>query len=105
VILSMQLSFAVIPLIHFTSSKNLMGEFANELWVKIPAWLTAAIVVTLNIKLLLDKEIEALTSTGTMQIVGIVALPLLVAVGFLLLYVTLKPFFDKSFGKPREIAA
>ena len=50
VVLSLQLSFAVIPLIHFTSSKRLMGEFANSLWVKIASWLTAAIVVGLNIQ-------------------------------------------------------
>src|ERR1043165_5538991 len=50
VVLSLQLSFAVIPLIHFTSSKRLMGEFANKLWVKVAAWLTACIVLSLNVK-------------------------------------------------------
>ena len=54
VILSMQLSFAVIPLIMFTSSREKMGEFANRLWVNILAWTTASIIVILNVKYLLD---------------------------------------------------
>src|SRR5438270_3178125 len=41
VILSFQLSFAVIPLILFTSDRSKMGEFTNGVWLKILAWLTA----------------------------------------------------------------
>jgi manganese transport protein len=58
VILSLQLSFAVIPLILFTSDKRKMGEFASPPWVKILAWTTAAIIVALNFKYLLDKVLE-----------------------------------------------
>lgn len=54
VVLSLQLSFAVIPLIIFTSSRKKMGEFVNRLWVKILAWITAGIIVALNLKYLLD---------------------------------------------------
>lgn len=54
VILSLQLSFAVIPLIHFTSDRAKMGEFVNPPWIKILAWTTAAIIVTLNVKYLAD---------------------------------------------------
>src|SRR6266478_6118488 len=54
VILSMQLSFAVIPLVMFTSDGAKMGEFANRLWLKILGWTTAAIIILLNVKLLLD---------------------------------------------------
>src|SRR5207248_8968433 len=45
VILSMQLPFAIIPLIHFTSDRARMGSFANKLWVAALAWTTAAIIV------------------------------------------------------------
>ena len=55
VILSLQLSFAVIPLILFTSDKLKMGEFANPLWMKITAWFVAVIIVALNAKLLADS--------------------------------------------------
>jgi manganese transport protein len=96
VILSMQLSFAIIPLIHFTSDKQIMGEFANKLWVNVLAWLTAAIVLSLNIKLLYDKELEALASSGTTQTIGYIALPFLVGLVVLLLYILLKPVFVKN---------
>jgi manganese transport protein len=54
VILSLQLSFAVIPLIVFTGDRKKMGEFVNPWWVKFLAWTTASIIVVLNIKYLLD---------------------------------------------------
>jgi len=54
VILSMQLSFAVIPLVMFTSSRVKMGRFVNPLWITILAWTTGGIIVSLNVKYLLD---------------------------------------------------
>ena len=51
VILSMQLPFAVIPLIHFTSDRSRMGSFSNKLWVRVLAWTTAAVIVGLNVRL------------------------------------------------------
>src|SRR5437870_10357127 len=58
VILSMQLSFAVIPLVIFTSSRKKMGEFVNPAWIQILAWLTSGIIVLLNLKYLFDKLLE-----------------------------------------------
>jgi manganese transport protein len=55
VVLSLQLSFAVIPLVLFTSDKQKMGEFVNSLWLKIVAWVITAIIVTLNVKLLFGQ--------------------------------------------------
>src|SRR5208283_2739827 len=52
VILSLQLSFAVFPLVQFTSNRARMGEFVNPLWLKILAWLTAGIIAILNAYLL-----------------------------------------------------
>jgi manganese transport protein len=54
VCLSMQLGFAVWPLMRFTGEKAKMGEFANQAWIKILGWTTAAIIIVLNLKLLLD---------------------------------------------------
>jgi len=54
VILSLQLPFAVVPLVLFTSDRRKMGEFASSAWVKILAWITAAIIIVLNVKLLAD---------------------------------------------------
>jgi manganese transport protein len=54
VILSMQLGFAIWPLMRFTSDRRKMGEFANALWLKILGWLTVGLVIVLNAKLLFD---------------------------------------------------
>lgn len=54
VVLSLQLPFAVVPLVKFTSDKVKMGKFANPPWMKFLAWATATLIITLNIKLLLD---------------------------------------------------
>ena len=54
VILSLQLPFAVIPLIQFTSNKEKMGKFVNKLWVQILAWVSAIIIVGLNAKLVVN---------------------------------------------------
>ena len=55
VILSMQLSFAVIPLLIFTGNRAKMGKFVNPLWIKILAWSSASIIVALNLKYLFGK--------------------------------------------------
>ena len=49
VILSMQLPFAVIPLIRFTSDSRRMGGFANRAWVRALAWSAAAVIIALNL--------------------------------------------------------
>jgi manganese transport protein len=54
VILSMQLSFAVFPLVMFTSDKAKMGEFANAYWLKYLSWFTAVLIAVLNAWLLLQ---------------------------------------------------
>jgi manganese transport protein len=48
VILSMQLSFAVFPLVKFTSDRNKMGEFVNPLWIKLLGWTAAVAIALLN---------------------------------------------------------
>jgi manganese transport protein len=58
VILSLQLSFAVIPLVMFTSDKRKMGEFVNSVWLQILAWAITAVIVALNLKLLVGQMID-----------------------------------------------
>jgi manganese transport protein len=52
VILSLQLSFAVVPLVQFTGDRRKMGQFVNPRWLKILAWFTAGIIAILNAYLL-----------------------------------------------------
>lgn len=72
VLLSMQLAFAVIPLIHFVSDKKRMGVFAIGLWTRIAAWVVAAIIVVLNLKLFFDSAAEWLHATNSTVVQGLV---------------------------------
>ncbi len=54
VILSMQLSFAVVPLVMFTGSKLKMGEFVNKVWLKVLVWIITFIIIILNLYLLYE---------------------------------------------------
>lgn len=51
VILSMQLPFALVPLVLFTSDKHKMGSFVNSTWVKIVAWTATVVIICLNVYL------------------------------------------------------
>jgi manganese transport protein len=64
VVLSLQLPFAVIPLIHFTSSRKKMGVFASPPWLVALASLVATVIVILNLKLLFDV-IHGLLTKGS----------------------------------------
>lgn len=54
VFLSIALPFAVVPLVIFTSSKKLMGEFSNRMWIKVCAWIATTVLVLLNIYLIVQ---------------------------------------------------
>ena len=53
VVLSMQLSFAVVPLIQFTGNAGIMGEFVNSLLIRITGWVLAFVIMALNLWLLI----------------------------------------------------
>ena len=92
VILSLQLPFAVIPLIHFTSDKQTMGEFASKIWLQLIAWLVASIIVVLNVKLVTEQISDWIAQSTEPVLVYAIVIPFASAIGGLLLYVTLKPF-------------
>jgi manganese transport protein len=89
VILSLQLPFATIPLIHFTSDRRKMGDFVNPRWVKLVAWVVALIIVGLNAKLVYD-ELSGALGTGRPWL-SFLVIPLVGGCVVLLAYVTLKP--------------
>ncbi len=66
VLLSMQLSFAVIPLVHFVSDKQQMGKYAIGVKTKIAAWLVTAIIVVLNLKLFFETIAGWLHDTNSL---------------------------------------
>ncbi len=94
VILSLQLGFAVIPLIHFVSDKNTMGNFAINPLLQIAAWIIASILIGLNINWLFEKALEIFNGDNLLVklIVIIITIPLLL----LLLYILLQPFLIKN---------
>ncbi len=64
VILSLQLPFAVVPLLHLTSDRNRMGPFASGPWLHIGGWLSAAFIVGLNIWALFQPLADMWANTG-----------------------------------------
>src|SRR5216110_1981275 len=73
VVLSMQLGFAVWPLMRFTDEKKKMGEFANRLWLKILGWTVAGIIIVLNVKLLFDTFMPAAILKAIYRFLGLPA--------------------------------
>ncbi|MFI5323669.1 MAG: Nramp family divalent metal transporter [Thermodesulfobacteriota bacterium] len=96
VLLSLQLPFAIIPLIHFVSNKRRMGEFVSPRWLTFLAWIAAAVIVILNVKLVMDVIQGWLTGSGSRAwIFEFTVLPVSIAVGILLIYITLRPWIQK----------
>ncbi len=91
VILSMQLPFAVIPLIHFTSDRRRMGEFANKLWVQCLSWAAAVLILALNIWLLIDGLGQLLGTSANRPIVWLPLALAGTAVAGLLIWISFEP--------------
>ena len=94
VILSLQLGFAIIPLIYFVSDKSTMGEFAIKPVIKILAWLVAIVLVYLNVNLVVD-EIIKLFSESTAWYWKLLAGAGVLAFGWLFVSMTLYPLLEK----------
>ncbi len=104
VVLSLQLGFAVIPLIHFTSERRFMKEFTIKLWVKILAWLSAAIIVYLNIQLVVQQINEWINGAGSDKFwIYVIVIPLSIACLALLFYVFIHPFLSKEMGEKTQL--
>ena len=96
VILSMQLPFAVIPLIHFTNNRQRMGALANRVWVRLLAWLTAALIVVLNAWLATLSVRDWLNdAAGWRGRLEVILIPILAGLGVLLFWVTFHPILPR----------
>ncbi len=101
VILSVQLGFAVIPLIHFVSDKHTMGEFAIKTPTKMAAWLVASILVFLNVKMVVEQALPLFQTEGNWIWKILILLGALVFI-WLFLMMTFLPFVRDR--KLRDIA-
>ncbi|HWZ35816.1 MAG TPA: Nramp family divalent metal transporter [Mucilaginibacter sp.] len=101
VVLSLQLGFAVIPLIHFTSDKKKMGIFAINTWTKIFAWISAFVIVGLNVKLVYEQlKIWTAASPNTALWMYVLVIPVIIGITLLLLYIFLRPLLFKHTDAP-----
>ena len=94
VILSLQLGFAVIPLIHFVSDKVTMGEFAIGWPIKILSWIVASILVYLNGHLVLDFAISFLDQSNSLLLKILLITIILFFIG-IIVFITVYPLFRK----------
>jgi manganese transport protein len=95
VVLSLQLGFAIIPLIHFVSDKSKMKGFAISKITQIASWIVALIIVSLNAKLVFDEINGWLETSENPIILWFTVVPLAVCFLILLLYIVFKPFISK----------
>ena len=101
VVLSLQLGFAVIPLIHFVSDKKTMGSFAIKPFIQFLAWAVASVLVYLNLKMLMGEALGFFDSSSNSMLKLIIVLAGLFFVA-LLIYSIIFPLLAKN-KKPDSI--
>ncbi len=106
VVLSLQLPFAIIPLVHFTSDKLKMGSFSSKSWVKALAWVTSVIIIALNAKLVYDQITEWIEG-GAPVFILILTIGVAAALSFFLLYIIVLPLIrgQKSWKEEKPSGA
>jgi len=102
VVLSLQLGFAIIPLIHFTSDKKLMKDFAIKSWVKVLAWASALAIIALNVKLVIE-EISGWAKEANNWWIYLIVIPALILIVLLLLYVFFHPLLEKKRNASKQL--
>jgi len=99
VILSLQLGFAIVPLIHFVSDKQKMGVFVIPMWQKLLSWVAVFTILGLNIKLVVAEMSAFMYGQRSLWLNGVLLLFLLLCV-LVLVYIIVAPIF---FRKQRQI--
>ncbi|MGE5519787.1 MAG: Nramp family divalent metal transporter [Candidatus Dadabacteria bacterium] len=99
VILSLQLGFAIIPLIHFVSDKKEMGKFAIKPITKVLAWLITSVLVYLNLKMVLDQATTYFQGSNSMVWKIIIAAGVL----FFIVLLVIAFFYPLLYKKKREV--
>ena len=104
VVLSLQLSFAVVPLIHIVSDRRWMGQFRVKLGVSLLSWLVALVIVALNLKLAMEEISGWISGAGGLAwLVWVTAVPLSVGLVALLVFVTVVPAVERWRGLPTPV--
>ncbi|MFA5296845.1 MAG: Nramp family divalent metal transporter [Lutibacter sp.] len=95
VVLSLQLGFAIIPLIHFVSDRKLMQGFHIKTLMRIAAWLITIIIIVLNAKLVLDEVKRWLETASSPIYIWLFIIPIIIGAILLLIFITIWPFIKK----------
>jgi len=95
VLLSMQLAFAVIPLLHFVSDNKEMGMFTIKKSTQVIGWIVAGIIVSLNLKLVFATADEWMTNSTSLGIKLLIVSMEVLIVG-LLIYTIIYPLIAKK---------
>ncbi|MBW7867088.1 MAG: Nramp family divalent metal transporter [Brumimicrobium sp.] len=103
VVLSLQLGFAIIPLIHFVSSKELMKGFHIKTTLKIASWFITLIIVGFNIGLAYNEINRWLESVEQPLFIWIFVVPFAISLLLLLIYITCEPFIAKRSFKKKNM--
>ncbi len=96
VILSLQLGFAIIPLIHFVSSKKRMGEFVIPLWQKLLSWIAVSVILFLNCKLVFEKMMDWISASDYKVVLYFTVIPFILFCLIILVYIIFEPFLKKT---------
>lgn len=96
VILSLQLGFAIIPLIHFVSHKKTMGEFVIPFWQKLLSWLSVSVILFLNGKLVFEKIVGWISASANPTTLYLTVVPLVACCFVILLYIVFEPLVKKT---------
>jgi manganese transport protein len=100
VVLSIQLGFAIVPLIHFSSSKAIMGEFRISKMMTIVSWIVAIVIIGLNMKLVIEEVSGFLDSEyGNIFILRLLVLLVVIFAVSLLIWIIAAPLFKKIIHK------
>ncbi len=104
VVLSLQLSFAVIPLVLLVSDRRWMGQYVIKPWLAAAAWLVAGVIAALNLKLAVDEIAGWLTHAGSWAwLLWITVIPISLGLAALLVYVTVVPLVARFRGEPTPL--
>ncbi|WP_031426965.1 Nramp family divalent metal transporter [Flavimarina sp. Hel_I_48] len=96
VVLSLQLGFAMIPLIHFVSDKKTMKGHHIKWPMRILSWIITVVIVGLNAKLVIDEVKEWIALSENTLYIYMLVLPFILGAVLLLIYITVKPILIKG---------
>jgi manganese transport protein len=94
VLLSLQLGFAIIPLIHFVSDTETMGSFAIKSTTKVISWIVALILIFLNARLVINEMLDVLAEKNHIFLKILIVITALVF-AWLFMVMTFYPFYSK----------